>query len=51
MPTKDMSSKLGKSPSPTAERAIKNSTNGQQPYATPAAAIAGKRTKNPVKVG
>jgi hypothetical protein len=51
MPTKDMSSKLGKSSSPTAERIIKNNTNVQQPYKTPTAALADKHTKTPVKVG
>jgi hypothetical protein len=51
MPTKDFSSRLGKSPSPTAERVIKNSTNVQQPYKAPTAALADKHTKSPVKIG
>ena len=51
MPQKDMSSRIGKSPSPIAERIIKNNTNVQQPYKAPAAAIADKHTKCPVKVG
>jgi len=51
MPTKDFTSKIGKSPSPIAERIINNNTNVQQPYKAPAAAIADKHTKSPVKVG
>jgi hypothetical protein len=50
MPTKDMSSRIGKSPSPTAERIIKNNTNVQQPYKAPADALADKHTKSPVKI-
>lgn len=51
MPTKDMSSRIGKSPSPTAERVIQNSTNVQQPFKDPKAALAAKFTGKPVKVG
>lgn len=51
MPTKDMSSKIGKSPSPTAERVIRNNVNVQQPCSTPQAALAQKFTRKPVKVG
>lgn len=51
MPTKDMSSKIGSSPSPTAERVIKNSTNVQQPCKSVPTALSNKFTRKPVKVG
>ena len=48
-PTKDMSSKIGTSSSPTVERVIKNNTKVQQPSSTAQAALAKKFTKDPVK--
>ena len=51
MPQQDMSSKLGSSPSPTANRVLQNSKDGQKTYSDPKAALAAKHTKSPVKVG
>jgi len=48
-PTKDMSSKIGTSSSPTVERVIKNNTNVQQPTSSAQAALANKFTKKPVQ--
>lgn len=49
MPQKDMSSKLGSSPSPSINRVVQNNKNGQQPYKSPQAALADKHTHFPVK--
>lgn len=51
MPSKDMSSKIGSSPSPVAERVIKNNINVQQTTCDPKVALSQKFTKQPVKVG
>lgn len=49
MPQKDMSSKLGSSPSPSINRVIQNNKNVQRPYESPKAALADKHTDRPVK--
>jgi len=51
MPTKNMSGKLGTSPSPVANRVISNNKNVQQPCGSVQSALAGKFTRKPVKVG
>jgi hypothetical protein len=48
MPTRDMSGKIGKSPSPSIQRVITNNTNVQQPAKSVPAALASKFTKKPV---
>lgn len=52
MPQKDMSQRIGKSPSPTADRVIRNNVNVQQPCKNPKDALGAKKfTRKPVKVG
>jgi hypothetical protein len=49
MAQQNMSSKIGSSPSPTAQRVINNNKDVQQPFKTPQAALAAKFTKAPVQ--
>lgn len=50
MPQQNMSSKIGKSSSPVAQRVIENNKNVQQPVSVPGVTKSGQLNKQPVKV-